>query len=299
MRQSEKWLKDSFGFSFPGGYCIEGRSSTKCFQGLTYNKNDSIFFFGLPKLHANHVGLPVKNSDILVNPMAEKYMCYPEIKKALEILLWLMSMQFNTGPVHSSKVYNCATFDRRVELLVCGEYSVQCSGFRDLFVWLYRAEGFSVRSIDANCTLPRFKDLVNYGHSLCEVFLKEINRWVILDPWFGGAMITDEFGLVGLAELASKRENQSNPKSLVSLIKKHKRYIYNSSAGKTSYVFDISMLDEYHYYFSGCCMPGYLDYFQFVRLRSVNILPRFCMLPILYLSKLRSIVYSLFIDLST
>jgi hypothetical protein len=141
--------------------------------------------------------------------------------------------------------------------------------------------------------LPRFNDLVSYGHSLCEIFIKEINRWVILDPWFAGAMIVDKDGLVGTEKL-QELDNSQNL-SLISVITTYDRHIHNGLNGKNTYKFDIDSLNLYNYSFSskfGSCQPAYLDYFRYVRMRCVYVAPRYLNRPLNIIMRLMGLSVS-------
>lgn len=295
VRQSEIWLKNSFGFYRGGGYCIEGRSSLQNSRDITVKKLPPVIFFGTerPAIHPFYV----KDANILENRTAEPFLNYPEIRKAKDILKYLVMLQLNAGPVNTNhSEYYSASLDRRIEMLISGDYSVQCSGFRDLFGWLYRGSGFPIRNIDANCTLSRFKGLISYGHSLCEIFIKELGRWVIFDPWFAGAMLLDKDGLVGLDGIASKGVNRSKYYSLTSVIKTYDRHVHHGASGKALYAFDIDNLYLHNYYFSeqlGSCMPAYLDYFKYVRIRSVHVAPMFSRVPLRFFEKVINRLYSL------
>ena len=295
VRQSESWLRDSFGFYRGGGYCIEGRSSLQHSRPLTVKKLPPVIFFGTerPAIHPSYV----KDVNILENRTAKPFLNFPEIRKAKEILKYLVALQLNTGPVHNNhSEYHSASLDRRLEMLISGDYAVQCSGFRDLFVWIYKDSGFKIRNIDANCTVSRFKDLISYGHSLCEIFIKAIDRWVIFDPWFGGVMLLDEDGLVGLDGLATRSVNGDKYFSLSSVIKTYDRHVMHTASGKTFYAYDIDNLYLHNYYFSeqlGSCMPGYLDYFKFVRIHSVHVAPMFSRIPVRFFAKGINRLYSL------
>jgi hypothetical protein len=144
VRQSEVWLKEKFGFSRRGGYCIEGRSSFSSLQKIEHRSQAPLLFFGKGEI---------------INPTLERkidiyeeetqstksYMRYPEIIHAKKILSKLTALPLNTGPVDSNhQQYYNAGLNERIEMLINGDYAVQCSGFRDLFVWLYRAQALRV-----------------------------------------------------------------------------------------------------------------------------------------------------------
>lgn len=293
VRQSEIWLKENFGFCRRGGYCIEGRSSFSSLEKLEIQWQVPLFLFGKGEI-INSI-LERKTDSYEEEAQSTKsYMRYPEIIHAKKILSKLTALPLNTGPVGSShQQYYKASLDERIEMLINGDYAVQCSGFRDLFVWLYRAQGLPVRVVDANCTLPRFNDLVSYGHSLCEIFIKEINRWVIFDPWFAGAMVVDKDSLVGIEKL--NELDCSHSLSLISVVTSYDRHIHNGFNGKNTYKFDVKSLNLHNYSFSlkfGSFQPAYLEYFRFFRVRYVHVAPRFLKGPVNIIMRFMGLIIS-------
>jgi hypothetical protein len=62
-------------------------------------------------------------------------------------------------------------------------------------------KGLKVRGVEAYNYTPQMGSLISYGHSTAELWVEELQRWVLFDPWLA-IMVADEDGIpVGAADL--------------------------------------------------------------------------------------------------
>lgn len=278
VRQSESYLSKQFDFNRKGGYCILGRRNIDVGAKQQVNHIGVQYFYGYAPT-SNW-----QNNDASINlscPMLK----FEEIRIATDILSYLTSLPLNTGPTDSKNTkYRYATFTTRIRMLINGEFAVQCSGFRDLFVWMAASNDLRVRSVDSYNYSPQFDDLITYGHSLCEIYIKSIQKWVVFDPWFAGLMILDsEDNPMSSEELAALSKDNSDDTSLVAPIEGYERNLIDGQGINYQSFFSPKNIDLIHYYFNkdlGSSMPGYLNYFHFIRVRNSQVRYRLSRLPI-------------------
>lgn len=282
VRQSSVFLNKTFGFNRAGGYTILGRRSQNFFISKVskYHKSKPMIFYGrdqVPKKFPDEMNL---------STICE----YDELIVCKRILEYLVSLPINTGPyLRNHRMFSLSSFTKRIKMLLKGDYAIQCTGFRDLFAWLCTSAGLKVRAIDANNAKPEFNDLITYGHSLCEIYIKNLKKYVIVDPWFGGALVIGELRNSVGVPLSSKELMQRNEDSelkLRTLIESYERYIIVSTKHKAQsrylYHFQASNLSLTDYYFNeeiGSCMPGYFEYFNQIVVKNVVIYPRVFKIP--------------------
>ena len=60
-----------------------------------------------------------------------------------------------------------------------------------------------VRAVEAMNYAPQLGELITYGHSTAEVWVKGLNKWVIIDPWMGFALVDGRGQLLSADDLAN------------------------------------------------------------------------------------------------
>jgi hypothetical protein len=196
VRQSQQWLKQIFNFDRTGGYTILGRRS-----------------------------LPIKDSEVKLapfpplvlskNPQSINYdpveiSIFDEINHATGLLRSLWSKTIPQGPTSQSySEFLEQTFEEKMRRLKTGNFSVMCQGFRDLFIHAASAnKHFNIRPIEAFNYSPQLPDLISYSHSTTEIYIEQINKWVLFDPWLG--IILNKNGIpVGVKELTEHGERET------------------------------------------------------------------------------------------
>jgi hypothetical protein len=276
--QSSGFLKNYFNFQKEGGYYILGR--TKNLDIINNNKYVNIikYNYGKAELKLNQKVIN-KNKGF---PNKE----ISELNSITQILNSLILLDVATGP-HNSFISQHTSFRDKINLLVNNKWSVQCSDFRDLFAWVAVSSKFRVRNIDACNYYPSFPDLIPYGHSLCEIFLDSLNKWVIFDPWFNGLMI---FNLanepIGCKELQEVRlSNKSRELKFCSVITMWNRKLISNNDTDRHYLYKTSDTKFLQYTPSSCrgiCQPPYLEYFKHIRVSDVKVVRKFSFISIFH-----------------
>ncbi len=246
IRQSSVWLSNTFKFKRPGGYTILGRRSI-----------DPVARPARKFLLEEFVGVPDR-----IEIEAVRKTKYDEINTAIGILNYLWSFNITTGPTNLARsAFIRYPFDKKVDLVRSGKFSVQCAGFRDLF--LHASTVFPelrLRALDANNYSPQLGDLITYGHASAEIWISALRRWVIFDPWLGIIVLRDGVP-VGAKELNA---GIGTPEQfhLVPVTGPLRRSFPFSNTSK-SYVFypDKYSISEFTCAEFGCA-PGYIEYFR-------------------------------------
>lgn len=271
VRQSEEFLIHRFGFKRLGGYCIAGRRNFRLGRDEKLQKASPRVFFG-------KVEVPISQRT------SDKRVHFNELEVAKEILEWMCAKKLNTGPIGKNhKKYDLARFSKKITMLEQGKYAVQCSGFRDLFVHAAVSCGLTVNSVDAYNYSPRFPDLVTYGHSLCEVWISNLQKSVIFDPWLCGLMVNVNDSPIGVGHLQALQVERMD---LSAMLPRIERIIINGAGQYNSYTFHSAQVGLKTYLFNkeiGSCMPGYIEYFNHVVIRKIIVKKRpFICLAIAY-----------------
>lgn len=273
VRQSESYLQEKYNFSRGGGYCILGR------RNIHIGAKNQVQHIGLKEYYGYASTSSWEINKELIDsscPLLE----ISEIRAATYILCGLTSLPFLTGPTNSNGLsYNNSTFEDQIKMLLNGEYAVQCSGFRDLFVWLACSNGISVRSVDAYNYSPQFDDLITFGHSLCEIYIESTQIWVIFDPWYAGLMILDNDDYpMSTKQLVTLSGEDCGDLSLVATIKRINRNLIDGQGNNYQNSFDPKSVDIIDYTYSklipndlSSIMPGYLNYFHVIRILDVKV----------------------------
>ena len=107
-----------------------------------------------------------------------------------------------------------------------------CQGIRDLFLHLTSATDIKARAVSALNYYPLFNDLTPFSHATAEVWIQDLNKWVIVDPWFGFALMTKEGNPVS-AEDIILRIVDFNKIAIVPLIESRRTFSTRIDGTKT------------------------------------------------------------------
>jgi len=246
VRQSANWLQRAFDFDRPGGYTILGRRS------LEANLSDPIehgalVFVGKPR--------QLKFTPVWISQ-------FPEINDAAGLLRLMWSSPIQKGPTAESHVsYQEQGFEEKLRRLRAGEFAVMCSGFRDLFVHASTGtDRFKVRPIEAYNYYPQIPELITYSHSATEIWVEELSKWVLFDPWLG-IMITKNGTPIGAAEL--RESTEADVLSLLTVMEQMP-VMHRNGDGQT--VFSSMKPSSINVKDFVCveagCSPAYVEYFR-------------------------------------
>ena len=136
VRQSERWLDQTFDFTRPGGYTILGRRSIDTESGSVAETKPLTV-----------LGRPESISTIkYVNQFH-----YDEINIAASLLESLWAQPIRQGPVAGSYAeFVKQPFIEKLRRVRVGEFSLMCTGFRDLFIHAsFSVPGLKVRAVEA------------------------------------------------------------------------------------------------------------------------------------------------------
>jgi hypothetical protein len=254
VRQSEQWLDKTFGYKRSGGYTILGRRTINVSKGSVEITSDTLKLVGKPDLMS-------------IQPISISK--YSEINLAAGLLSTLWSKPIQQGP--TSKSYSdflMQPFEEKMRRVRVGDFAVMCSGFRDLFAHAsIGIPDLKVRLIEAVNYAPQFPDLITYGHSTTEVWVQELAKWVLFDPWLG--IIIVENGLPLGAEELSKIENIEQIRIIPVIDQVPRMYIEKSGEE----VFNKFIPSNVKVTEFSCeklsCAPGYVEYFRNYKVRDV------------------------------
>ena len=193
VRQSQQWLKQTFNFDRTGGYTILGRrslltkdSKVKALSPLVFSKTPQ--------------GINYDPVEISI---------FDEINHATGLLRSIWSTPIQQGPTSQSySEFLEQTFEEKMSRLRTGNFTIMCQGFRDLFVHAASTnKHFNIRPIEAFNYSPQLPDLITYSHSTTEIYIGQLNKWVLFDPWLG--IILKKNGIpIGVKELIKHEERE-------------------------------------------------------------------------------------------
>ena len=255
VRQSEKWLEQNYDYKRVGGYTILGRRSISTAKG-SISWPGPLAMIGRP--HSIDID-PVNISQ------------FNEINLATGLLHAQLVQPIYIGPTtRSYSEFLQQPYEEKLRRIQTGEFAVMCTGFRDLFVHASIAiPGLKIRLVDAVNYQPQIHDLITYGHSTAEVWVEQLSRWVLFDPWLG-IIVTHNGVPIGADELSKAKNTQEI--SVVPVIDQINR-MYRQKNGKVVFNSFYPQCIEISKF--SCdklgCMPGYVEYFKNFKVREVII----------------------------
>lgn len=261
IRQPSNWLLSKFNFKKEDGYSILGRRNIAINAGSTVvEKFPKLLFNGIPKIDIK-TKVPLELSGTFDK--------YPEINDSILLIKRIWSSPLRGGP--STLAYSDflkLNFEDKLESLRAGKFSVMCSGMRDLFLHATLARpNLKARSVDAFSYWPHFPDLISYGHSVAEVWVNQLRKWVLIDPWLGVYIIDQNGNLQSAEDLLLKKKRM---KAII-FIDKIRRFNTNSQ-GEVINVPTGGKGNLYSYSFSlEGHSPGYLEYFSTIFYKDFGI----------------------------
>jgi hypothetical protein len=250
IRQSSSWLTEKFDYIKPDGYTILGRHTINQTQKTKPTPPlPALTFAGKP--HMSNI-----------KPMGDS--AYESINLARGLLYALWHEPIQQGPTSESyHEFLTHTFDEKLDLLRTGKFAVMCQGFRDLFLHAASAvPHLKVRGINALNYAPPLTELISYGHSTVEIWIEDLNKWVLFDPWLGIMVARKNGDFVGAHDLQQNNEHPEyfNVVPVIATIprmhKQHDKTIVHNTFHPTSIqMFDFSCREL-------GCSPGYIQYFN-------------------------------------
>ena len=244
VRQSPSWLNRMFSYDRSEGYTLLGRRSIN----VPHEMKGELPILNFKKL------LPLKIEEMGTSP-------FREIRLATGLLKFLWSQPISQGPTKKSyDNFVNLSLGEKIEALRKGEFAVMCTGFRDLF--LHASVGvpeLKIRGVEAYNYSPQFPDLITYGHSTAEIWIEDLNRWVLFDPWLA-IMILDEDNL----PIGSEKIHGLNLR-IAEVIDELPRLYQRGDGRIIETRFDpLSLSLDKPVCLDVGCIPGYRSYFEVV-----------------------------------
>lgn len=180
LRQSPSDLKRMYNFDQPTGYNVLGRTSINLPK-----KTDKVIAIresldpALPDITAYY-------------PNEEKK--YPiEIEESVAIIKMIWDNPLNIGP-NNNQDYEKFSAIEKLKLLQESKWSAQCAGIRNIFKEFAVASTNinEVRDVNLYQYYPEFPDLITNSHAVVEIYSKELNKWVMIDPFFASIFMQDD-----------------------------------------------------------------------------------------------------------
>lgn len=246
VRQSEQWLKNKFDFDKPGGYTILGRRDIDTPFGLE-TESSRVEFVG--------------KSGISAKPMGDSP--YLAVRKATGLLHYLWGQPVKQGP--TSLPYNeflQKPMASKLQIIRDGDFAVMCAGFRDLFLHAAANKtSLKVRAVAAMNYSPPMNGLLSYSHATTEIWIPELKRWVIFDPWMG-IMVTMNGEPIGAMDI-QKNYDRADEMQIVPVIDEIPRFHQNGDGTVKRTTFIPASVDMTKFSCNELgCSPGYREYFQ-------------------------------------
>ena len=255
VRQSQFWLKSTFNFDRPGGYTILGRRTLSTKDSAEPTLPPLVF-------HKKPENLRFKPAHVS---------SYDEVNYATGLLNVLWSKPIQQGPTSQSySQFLEQTFEEKMRRVKAGEFAVMCQGFRDLFLHASSAtDAFRARPVEALNYSPQIPDLIAYGHSTAEIYVRSLNKWVLFDPWLG-IIVTRNGVPLGARELSKFRLSSE---LAVMPLTDHLPRMYRTGDGQLVHKrFEPRNVQLEKFSCQGLgCSPGYQDYFSTIIQRRYQI----------------------------
>jgi len=197
LRQSAKDLKQYYNFEKKDGYTILGRTNIILPEGKKFINSN------IPIIIPSRRPYPVSIKEFYPHERYE-----PEITEAIAAIRYLWSEPINIGPTNQILDSSYGVL-RRLEMLRQGEWSTQCSDFRTLFNNLVLHSNIirKVRRVELRQHFPTFTDLIVNSHSISEIYVEGLHKWIAVDPWFG-YLFTVDGKYVNTQEIASMKSEK-------------------------------------------------------------------------------------------
>lgn len=255
VRQSQFWLKNTFNFDRPGGYTILGRRTLSTKDSARPTLPPLVF-------HKKPENLRFKPVHVA---------SWDEVDYATGLLNVLWSEPIQQGPTSQSySQFLEQTFEEKMRRVKTGEFAVMCQGFRDLFLHASSAtDAFRARPVEAYNYSPQIPDLITYGHSTAEIYVRSLNKWVLLDPWLG-IIVTRNSVPLGARDLSKYK--RSSDLAVMPLMDRLPRMYRNGDGQLVHNTFEPRNVQLEGFSCQGLgCSPGYLDYFNAIVKRRYQI----------------------------
>ena len=253
VRQPEAWLRAKFRFEQRGGYTVLGRRTINIDTESTYSPRPLVLSH-TPRLQIGQVdSFP-----------------YPAIGIAVALLEFLWEKPVMQGPTTLSyREFVKQPLTEKLRAVQEGRFSVQCAGFRELFVHAATGiKGLKVRPVDAYGSDPQLPGLTSYSHAATEIWVEQLNKWVLFDPWNG--IFVERDGIpVSANEMSTYGADQL---SIVPVMESIPRFHVDAHGQTQKVDYDPNSLSLTSFTcVDAGCQPGYQLYFKIIRLRDVHL----------------------------
>lgn len=246
VRQSESWLQKKFGFDKPGGYTLLGRRDV-----------DTPFIRKTESGPVEFVG----KAGIAVTPVGDSP--YASVRLATGLLRYLWAQPIKQGP--ASLPYNeflKHPMREKLKIIREGDFAIMCAGFRDLFLHAAAdTAGLKIRAVAAMNYSPQLGNLIAYSHATTEIWVPELKRWVLFDPWLG-LMVTMNGVPIGAFDI-QKNYDKADDMQIVPLLDEIPRFYQNGDGTVQRTAFRPASVEMTKFSCNELgCTPGYREYFQ-------------------------------------
>jgi hypothetical protein len=203
MIQPKKWIKQKFNLDLQKSYVIIGRQNNE----KTQNKNLKSWKVKVINIFFEKIKLFEITTDYLVNIFSNGYYDGPS-KKALDIT------KFN--------------LDELANIFSEREIPVQCQSFRDIYLKYMNEQGFKARPVNLFFENESVFGTEIPNHAACEVYSEELKKWIYLDPYFGGLVLTLNGRYLSLEEVFKNKDDEIELIFLTPQIIRYHKYLDQS-----------------------------------------------------------------------
>lgn len=176
LRQSSDLLKKRWSFNKPDGYSIIARSS------IQLPEDKKVFY------SSERYSVPYKEkiTSLSISSFYPEKSLDPAIDESVAIMRYIWDGNITTGP---NNYRSAASLDpiERLSLIRQGKWSVQCADTRNIFLDLAISSPkiSHSRYVGLYLYYPPFRDLITPSHAVAEIYSENLQKWIMVDPWFG------------------------------------------------------------------------------------------------------------------
>lgn len=148
---------------------------------------------------------------------------FPELREATSILSYIYStpIYIGGGASMSEDDFLRLPPKQRLDLVWSGQFRVSCAGVRDIWLDIAKESDIlsgKVRHVSAyQNELLSSSDLVFKSHALVEVYIEQLEKWVVFDPWFG-VVLHEKRELLSADDMVNKKSYNSDRLDYINLV---------------------------------------------------------------------------------